>query len=225
MKHGIWLACYTFLAALTFHLRNLCLKSAGFNEEYLQTNWIAFVSDGASVLVGKISGVATRLCEQYPRIFTWHCQNHRLELAVADALEDSTEMNHLKIYVTSLYSLFSQSAKNQRELCDLSSELGYQLLKIGRILDIRWVSSSFRTVSAVWKSFKALSTYFEKCSDDPTRDAKQRQRFKGLSSRLSCPEFLCNLGLLYDVLQELTALSLSTIAKVLHDHSKCRKAH
>ena len=34
----------------------LCLKSAGFNDEYLKTNWIAFVSDGASVLVGKNFG-------------------------------------------------------------------------------------------------------------------------------------------------------------------------
>jgi hypothetical protein len=44
-----------------------CLKSSGFTEKYLHENWIAFVRHGASVLMGKKSGVAQRLCEQYPR--------------------------------------------------------------------------------------------------------------------------------------------------------------
>ncbi|CAI6369882.1 unnamed protein product [Macrosiphum euphorbiae] len=30
-----------------------CLKESGFNENYLLQNWISFVSDGASVLLGK----------------------------------------------------------------------------------------------------------------------------------------------------------------------------
>ena len=61
-----------------------CLDAAGFSEEWLQKNWISFVSDGASVMLGKNSGVATRLTARYPNLFTWHCMNHRLELAVFD---------------------------------------------------------------------------------------------------------------------------------------------
>jgi len=30
-----------------------CLKESGFNDHYLINNWISFVSDGASVLLGK----------------------------------------------------------------------------------------------------------------------------------------------------------------------------
>ncbi|GAA6094967.1 E3 SUMO-protein ligase KIAA1586-like [Tachysurus ichikawai] len=66
-----------------------CLDTAGFSEAWLQKNWVSFVSDGASVMLGKNSGVATRLTARYPNLFTWHCMNHRLGLAVSDAVDDS----------------------------------------------------------------------------------------------------------------------------------------
>lgn len=43
-----------------------CLNKSGFNDEFLKTNWISFVSDGASVLVGKKAGVAKLLKDKYP---------------------------------------------------------------------------------------------------------------------------------------------------------------
>ena len=43
-----------------------CLNNAGFSDEWLKENWIAFVSDGASVMLGKNAGVATRLTARYP---------------------------------------------------------------------------------------------------------------------------------------------------------------
>ncbi|KAF0711276.1 E3 SUMO-protein ligase KIAA1586-like [Aphis craccivora] len=51
-------------------------------------HWISFVTDGARVLLGKTSGVAARLKEKFPIIFSWHCINHQLELAVNDVVLD-----------------------------------------------------------------------------------------------------------------------------------------
>jgi len=55
----------------------------------MQTHLIAFASDGASVMTGKRSGVATRLMSKFPNIIAWHCLSHRLELAVGDAAEET----------------------------------------------------------------------------------------------------------------------------------------
>uniref|UniRef100_A0A3B4THP3 HAT C-terminal dimerisation domain-containing protein n=1 Tax=Seriola dumerili TaxID=41447 RepID=A0A3B4THP3_SERDU len=44
-----------------------CLTNAGFTEEWLHENWVTFVSDGASVMLGKKSGVATRLTSRFPK--------------------------------------------------------------------------------------------------------------------------------------------------------------
>jgi len=184
------------------------LKSFGFTDEYLKENWIAFVSDGASVMMGRSSGVAKRLLDIYPNLFVWHCLNHRLELAVNDAVDEVGAINHFKIFLESLYSLYSRSSKNKRELQKISDEVHSQCLKIGRVLDVRWVSSSFRTVSAVYKSFAALCRHFEMCSEDGSRDSRERQKFRGLLNKLSSQEFLQDLGLMFDTLHELSQLSL-----------------
>ncbi|KAJ3609224.1 hypothetical protein NHX12_023748 [Muraenolepis orangiensis] len=91
-----------------------CLDTAGFTEEWLQKNWVSFVSDGASVMLGKNSGVATRLTARYPNLFTWHCMNHRLELAVSDAVDEVQAVNHFKVFLEKIHNLYSQSNKNSR---------------------------------------------------------------------------------------------------------------
>ncbi|MGH0134297.1 UNVERIFIED_CONTAM: hypothetical protein FKN15_027080 [Acipenser sinensis] len=102
------------------------------------------------------SGVVKRISDMYPNIIVWHCLNHRLELAVADSVSETTGMNHFHSFVDKLYSVYSRSALNQQELRNCAKELDAVLRKIGRVLDVRWVSSSFRTVSTVWESFEVL---------------------------------------------------------------------
>ncbi|KAG5857213.1 hypothetical protein ANANG_G00016810 [Anguilla anguilla] len=177
-----------------------CLTKAGFTEEWLKENWVSFVSDGASVMVGKHSGVSTKLKIRFPKLLSWHCMNHRLELAVSDAIDNVTSINHFRTFVEKFHNIYSKSNKNQRELFESAAEVGTQVLKIGRILDVRWVASSFRTVRAVWTSFTALVRHFEKASNDEHRTSTERQTYRGLQS----PEFLCDLGLMCDTLHELS---------------------
>uniref|UniRef100_A0A3Q2PD66 HAT C-terminal dimerisation domain-containing protein n=1 Tax=Fundulus heteroclitus TaxID=8078 RepID=A0A3Q2PD66_FUNHE len=173
-----------------------CLETAGFSDEWLKKNWIAFVSDGASVMLGRNSGVATRLTAKYLNIFTWHCMNHRLELAVGDAIDEVATVNHFKTFMEKIHNLYSQSSKNSRELLEAAQEVGSHVQQIGRVLNTRWVASSFRAVKAVWRSYGALNKHFE-----------NRQTYRGLARRLQSKEFLSDLGLMYDALSELSNLS------------------
>lgn len=179
-----------------------------FSEDFLKANWIAFISDGASVMLGKYTGVAARLRQYFPRLFIWHCLNHRLELAVSDAVDDVTAINHFKTFMDSIYCLYSMSPKNIRELASICTDLDMACLQIGKILSVRWAASSFRTVAAVWRSFPGLCAHFETASSDRNRDSRERSKYKGLLQRLRSPQFLCNLGIVYDVLQEMSLLSL-----------------
>uniref|UniRef100_A0A8C4Q8L3 Uncharacterized protein n=1 Tax=Eptatretus burgeri TaxID=7764 RepID=A0A8C4Q8L3_EPTBU len=184
-----------------------CLDAAGFSEEWLQKNWISFVSDGACVMFGKNSGVATRLTARYPNLFTWHCMNHRLELAVSDAVDEVQSINHFKAFMEKIHNLYSQSNKNSRELLEAALEVDSRVKKIGRVLNTRWVASSFRAVKAVWRSYEALNRHFENAAGDQTRSSKERQTYRGLAHRMQSKEFLCDLALMYDVLSELANLS------------------
>jgi hypothetical protein len=100
-----------------------CLNEHGFDEFFLKHCFIAFASDGASVMLGKNSGVATRLKTMFPNLVVWHCSNHRLELAVNDVVDEVYGINHFKIFMDKLYTLYHQSPKNQNELREAANSL------------------------------------------------------------------------------------------------------
>lgn len=58
------------------------LHCAGFDGEYLRNNLIAFCSDAASVMLGRNSGVGTRLKNDFPNVVIWDCLDHRLQLVL-----------------------------------------------------------------------------------------------------------------------------------------------
>ena len=186
-----------------------CLNANGFSDEYLRECFIGLAADGASVMLGKKNGVAAKLKARFPQLLTWHCLNHRLELSVGDAVKSCTEINQFKIFLDTLYALYSMSPKMQRELGECAKEVESQLYRIGRILDVRWVASSCRSVKALWQSYPALFLHFsEKVQADGT-DARERAKFTGMKRKFQNPVFLKNLGLMYDALQELSDLSLA----------------
>lgn len=187
------------------------LAKYGFNDDYLRNHLVAFASDGASVMTGRKAGVAAQLVAKYPNIITWHCLNHRLELAVGDAADATQGINHFRSFMDSLYSLYSRSPKTQTTIENEALELNVQVKKIGRVLNTRWVASSFRTVAAVWNNFQALAAHFKAGADPASQKFEQalKSKYSGLLKKLCSPQFVQDLGLMYDCLEELKFLSES----------------
>ncbi|XP_076613003.1 E3 SUMO-protein ligase KIAA1586-like [Chaetodon auriga] len=113
-------------------LNGIKMRSIPHSRYSTNENLVTFISDGASIMLGKKSGVATRLTLRFPELFVWHCMTHRLELAVSDAVYEVNSVNH---FLQKLYSLYRMSNKNKRELKDAAAEESSQLLHIGRVLD------------------------------------------------------------------------------------------
>ncbi|MGH0172170.1 UNVERIFIED_CONTAM: hypothetical protein FKN15_071320 [Acipenser sinensis] len=142
----------------------------------------------------------------FPDIIVWHCSNHRLELAVADVVEEVSATYGMKSFFDKLYSLYSASPKKQAELQECARAL-IRLNAVGRILGTRWVSSSARSVRAVWQNYAALVQHFENASKDTSRDSKQQAHaYKGLKDHLNDTSFALNMGLLFDALVKLEEL-------------------
>ena len=114
---------------------------------------------------------------------------------------------HNKLLTLFLYHKIFPN-KNQRELSEACQEVEVRFLQIGRVLDMRWISSSLRSVRAVWTCYGALYAVFTAPADDPDRDAKTRSKMKGLVKHLASVQFVNDIGLMYDILQELLSLSL-----------------
>lgn len=184
-----------------------CLVDNGLDNDFLKECFLGFCSDGASLMLGRKAGVYAKLKEKYPDIVGWHCLNHRLELAVGDAVKCCTESNHFRSFLDKLYSLYSQSPKNLRELDKAAESVGTQLRKIGCVLNVRWVASSYRTVEAVWNMYSALHKHFISASQDVARTSSERCMYEGLGEKLSSADFIKNLGHMFDALEELKDLS------------------
>ena len=172
------------------------LNSAGFSNEYLKQSLIGFCSDGASVMLGRKSGISTRLQENFPKIVIWYCLNHRLQLVLDDSVNDIKQVNHFKIFMDKMYTIFHKSNKNQAELFNISQELGQQMLKIGRVLGPRWASCSLRSALTVWRTYPALYRYFT-----------SNTKFSGIAARLCNKNFLRDLALMIDILHKISSLN------------------
>lgn len=170
------------------------LAMYGLIDIYLNNNLVAFVSDGASAMLGRKSGVGIQLKKMYPQIILWHCCNHRLELAVCDTVKEINAINNFQCFIEKLYSLYHQSPKNANELKMCAASLEQNLIKIGKIFTIRWIASSEKTLKAVWNNFETLSKHFSNSAVDNLRTSKERSKYSGLLKTLASVEFVSNLG-------------------------------
>jgi hypothetical protein len=171
----IYLDLIEITSAKADNLAEVIIKclDANFGEEFLKTNWISFTADGASSMMGRKSGVAQQLKEKYPQLIIWHCSNHRLELAVGDAIKEVTGTFNFKSLMDKIYSIYQASPKNQRELNDSAEVVAILFQAIGRVLNTRWSASSERTVQAVFNMYSALVAHFLSASQDMTRESKE----------------------------------------------------
>ncbi|XP_060781081.1 E3 SUMO-protein ligase KIAA1586-like [Neoarius graeffei] len=160
-------------------------------------------------MLGRKSGVATHLRQMYPDLMVWHCLNHRLELAVGDTVKHVNNVNHFTSFLDKIYTLYHRSPKNCRKLAQHAQELEVNVQKIGRVLDVRWAASSFRTIKTVWSSYTALHQHFRAAAMDGTREDNEKAMYSGPMTKMETQEFLCDLGLMYDTLEEIAHLSLN----------------
>lgn len=171
------------------------LEKHGFNEKYLHENLIGFCSDGASVMLGRKSGVSSTILQQFPGVSICHCLAHRIQLTLDDVIKEVNEVNNFRYFLDKLYSYYHASNKHQREINNISKELGTEVIKIGRIFGPRWAACSARTTTAVWRSYQALYVHFSQNNEI------------GMMSYLKNEIFLKDLGLINDILQEISVLS------------------
>lgn len=77
-------------------------------------------------------------------------------------------------------------------------EVGIEMKKIGRVLNVRWSASSFRTIKAIWNNYPGIYLHVSKTHNVTSN---------GIKKKLESSSFLEELGLFYDVLSELAMLS------------------
>ncbi|KAB0363714.1 hypothetical protein FD754_007870, partial [Muntiacus muntjak] len=80
------------------------------------SNLIAFCPDGANTMVGRKSGVATKLLESFPESIIWNCLNHRSHLSLDDSISEIKQVNHLRIFLDKNCSNYHPPNTSQNKL-------------------------------------------------------------------------------------------------------------
>ena len=80
-----------------------------------ETNLVTLATDGASVNTGRISGLVTRFTLGREWLVQIHCINHRIELAIKDALKE-TKFKYIDDFYQSNFKLLTNSGKFKSEL-------------------------------------------------------------------------------------------------------------
>lgn len=138
----------------------ICTAMDGVDEQW-QTKLVATGTDGASVMLGSNTGVATRLKADKKYIISMHCMNHRLELAFKDAASSTNCHKKLAALLLGLYLLYHKSALNRANLKRSFLALGMQVLIPTRACGTRWVTHQLRAVDHFLRGYKGILQHLE----------------------------------------------------------------
>lgn len=97
-------------------------------------------SDGASVMLGRLGGVATLLKARVPFMIANHCVAHRLALACGQASNEVPYLRKFKSILDQLYRFYDNSPVRTAGLHDIQEVLNEPSLKLSQAKDVRWLS-------------------------------------------------------------------------------------
>ena len=83
-----------------------------FKTDNYATKLVSATADGASVNFGKYRGLLTQLADGRNWLLKIHCSNHRIKLALKDALKETTFQN-VDTFYTSFFSFLKNSGKTK----------------------------------------------------------------------------------------------------------------
>lgn len=183
----------------------------------------SFVSDGASVMTGKNTGVAKRLKESVNKeLINIHCICHRLALACTDTLEDVSYIKQVQLWLVQLWKLFENSCKKLAVYLKIQTELkGIKLSteesrqgasrRLKKACQTRWLSFN-QSNQAIFREYPAV---LQTLNNLQSSDAAAL----GLLTKIRNVKFLSTVYILSEILPHLDTLS-KTFQKGTTDFSR-----
>ncbi len=183
------------IAETVFNALRHCLLDFGVSDEQL----ICFSSDGASIMMGSKSDVAARLKEVNPEIVPIHCVDHRLSLAVSQAVNGIQYLTKFQSTVSTIFTYFRNSSLRCNKLKEIQEVLEEPQVKLGEWHAVRCLSLH-SAVSSIHKSCASLLCTLEHQATSGDSQADGLLRFIRRSNFIIvCALFIDILGLMQPV--------------------------
>lgn len=169
----------------------------------------SLVSDGAAVMTGQHSGVASRLKEVNPHLISLHCLCHKLARACTDTSAQIEYIKNVELWLRQVWKLFDNSPKRTAIYLKVQMSLKSLVLseknkkvvakKIKKACQTRWLSFDAATWS-IHDDFVAVLQTLRQLKDNDAVAA-------GLLSKITSSKFIGTIYILREVLPVLSSLS------------------
>ncbi|XP_070581491.1 zinc finger protein 862-like [Ptychodera flava] len=159
-------------------------------------------SDGAAVMIGKKSGVATRLKHEVSEIMvSHHCVAHRLALAVGQAANSVPYIKKFNDTLDNLFRFYEYSPVRSSALKTIQATMENPVLRPKQAKAVRWLSHE--------NACSTLRQILPSVIVSLHREASERNDPKacGLSKFVEDWRFIATLLMMCDILPHLAALS------------------
>lgn len=170
-----------------------------------QDKLVGCALDGASVNLGRLTGVGVRLKSNAKHLIIIHCFAHRLELAIKDVTKQNKYMETVDDFFEKTFKFYKNSALNWTGLKRSGEALGMSVFKPVNVVGCRWLPHHERAVDVVLKMWVPLVTHLQQVCINGTRDSKETS--KNLLKTMKSPKFVMYLNFFSVYLKLLSALS------------------
>ena len=161
--------------------------------------------DGASVMMGSKSGVATRIKQEAPHVIPVHCVAHTIELAVLDAVKNLDFVSRFEETLKGIYNFYHFSPKRRRDIKQISDVLDQDLCHFTAVKQVRWVASKSRAIAAVANNLPMVVMHLEHVSSDKQHEYSARA--KGYLKHILTTKFVKTLYVFLDFMPLISAIS------------------
>lgn len=191
-------------------IKECLLDSFTENSVDIYDKFIGFLSDGASVNLGKKSGLVALLKHEMDWVIGIHCLNHRLELAIKDAFKNTFIEETICEMLMRLYYFYENSPKKLRELKQLASVMEETIHKPGKAQGTRWVQHKARASKSLLQSYGIIMNHLESLASDPaTAASTDKAKVKGYIKKMKSTSFVLHLIFFEAILNPVSKLSVS----------------
>ena len=174
--------------------------------------------DGTSVNTGVHNGLGTKISEDYaPWLTVIHCFNHRLELAIKDALKGSF-FDEIDTMLLKLYYLCKKSLKRLHELRMFGEIYEKVVPKSAKASGARWIAHKVNAMQIVLPNYGVFMAHLESLAQTDSQ-ALKRNKLVGYSGKWQQAKYPLHLALYLDILQPLKVISL-VMQQETHDPVK-----
>ena len=136
-----------------------------------------------------------------------HCTNHRIELAVKDAIKE-TAFADVDNFYNSLFFFLENSGKTKSEIKEAAKALNIQNYTLPKITGTRFVGHRRNAYTKLLKMWPAITIALENVVSDPATRGETKAKVTGfLRNNLNSYRFLCLVCTYLDMLELITHIS------------------